>query len=141
MGLDISYYSNIKKYDKSNIDDDEGDNDNLIYIYPTNFKYQLGSLIENSYYDISDSKRNSFCAGSYSGYGYWRNLLAIMAGYGSSENVWKDFYNNMRYYKLKKINGIEIKLKPFYALINFSDCESVIGNEISKELYQNFFRF
>ena len=138
MGLDISYYSKIKE--SKEIEDD---------FYPSiytssngYFIYQLGSLKKDAPYELTEeSEDGSFRAGSYSGYGEWRNKLSVMAGYGDASDVWKDFGSNIRYCKLKKINGEEFKMKPFYELICFSDCEGVIGPEISKKLYQDFLDF
>lgn len=135
MGLDISYYSRITKMEKSSEYFD------VIYIYPQTFIYHLGSLeCDSCYISTENSKYNSFRAGSYSGYNDWRNNLAEMAGYGCAENVWKDF-PNIRYLKLKKIEGEEAKIKPFYELIFFSDCEGCIGPEIAKKLYKDFCDF
>ena len=50
-----------------------------------------------------------FRAGSYVGYGTWRKLLAAFA------------------------DG-----KAFQELINFSDCEGVIGTEVAEKLYNDF---
>lgn len=143
MGLDISYYSNVKLTDRE-VDPDV---DYPIFYteYNSGFKYQLGSLKTNSVYlPTDDCERGSFCAGSYSGYNMWRNELAIIAGYKNDKEVWNDTSfnpNNIRLMKLKKINNEEIIIKPFYELINFSDCEGLIGSEISAKLYQDFVNF
>ena len=135
MGLDISYYSNIKESEVF-------DEDSEITIYSQTFTYQLGSLKQNTSYEpIDGSHLGRFRAGSYSGYNTWRNQLAEMAGYGSAENVWRDFKPNIRYYKLKKLNGEIVDIKPFYELIFFSDCEGFIGPEISSKLYKDFINF
>lgn len=140
MGLDISYYSNIKKQKGGNIKTK----------YNGSFKYQLG-LLRGSYEISEKSEYYGFPCGSYSTYNEWRNNLAIMAGYGSANNVWRDEtfdttikYPNPRLLKLKKLKGEEINIievKPFYELINFSDCEGIIGTEISKKLYKDFVNF
>jgi len=140
MGLDIHYYSNIKEVKKFTGDEDYDDYE--IIINEQYYKYQLGSLCEEFIYDkTNESIEGSFRAGSYSGYNQWRNSLAIMAGYGSSEYVWKNFEKDRRYIKLQKINKKDIKMKPFYELIHFSDCEGYIGTETSKKLYQDFVDF
>lgn len=135
MGLDISYYSNIKESEVF-------DEDSEITIYSQTFTYQLGSLKQNTSYEpIDGSHLGRFRAGSYSGYNSWRNQLAIMAGYESDRSVWDDFDSNVRFTKLKKIEGVNIEVKPFYELIYFSDCEGTIGPEISKKLYNDFVKF
>ena len=71
----------------------------------------------------------SFRAGSYSGYGEWRNDLAIAAGYkGGSEEVW-----------MKADSGDYGG--PFEELINFADNEGVIGPVISQKLYDDFVNY
>ena len=137
MGLDIAYYSKIQEVGKSKSRDDEN-----IHIYGSSFTYQLGSLKENYSYSITEeSESGSFRAGSYSGYNEWRNNLSIMAGYSGASEVWKDFNPDMRYHKLLKLEGKNVRIKPFYELIFFSDCEGYIGPEISKKLYQDFLDF
>lgn len=143
MGLDISYYSKVKLADR----EVDPDIDYPIFYteYNSNFRYQLGSLKNKSIYlPTEDCERGCFGAGSYSGYNMWRNELAIMAGYKNDKEVWNDNRfnpNNLRLMKLKKINNEEVIIKPFYELINFSDCEGLIGPDISAKLYQDFVNF
>ena len=68
-----------------------------------------------------NGKTYSFRAGSYSGYNEWRNTLSeLMLGVSDYE-VW----NNLD----------EYKERPFYYLINFSDCEGIIlGDKLLKLL-------
>ena len=143
MGLDISYYSNVVKSKHQEESDDYDLYDiNDLFTYNPYFKYQLGSLENNTWYSKTvSSVSDGFCAGSYSSYNYWRNDLAIMSGYGSAENVFNSWLKNERYIKLLKLNGSEIKMKPFYELINFSDAEGTIGPEVSAKLYQDFVDF
>ena len=141
MGLDIRYYSNIKELE-SEIDEDDYDEE-VIRVYENDgFDYQLGSLKKNALYIPTDNtETGSFRAGSYGGYNQWRNMLAMMAGYESDESVWNDFDSQLRYIKIKNIEGENIQMKPFYELIYFSDCEGVIGPNISKKLHQDFVDF
>jgi hypothetical protein len=154
MGLDVSYYSKLKKCQRKEDDenDDEYDDYAVNTKYNGDFQYQLGSL--KGVYNLTESSVSGHIScGAYSSYNSWRNELAIMSGYGSAQNVWSDTdfnpclpYINLRYRKLKKINkenaiGEQISIKPFYELINFSDCEGVIGPEISKKLYKDFVDF
>lgn len=142
MGLDISAYSNVEEV----VDIEKYDEDALYDFYYTGnngaFLIQLGKLKKDTYYRISlNSKYHSFRAGSYGGYNNWRKQLAVMAGYGSVQNVWNDFNNDIRYHKLKKIQNEDDHIKPFYLIINFSDCEGFIGPDISKKLYMDFVNF
>jgi hypothetical protein len=136
MGLDISYYSEVIEVENSN------DSEWYFNSEDCHFEYQLGGLKKNTnYISTNDSECDSFGAGSYSGYNYWRNKLSQLAGYDDANSVWQDFNGNLRYLKLKKIEGEVIKMKPFYELIYFSDCEGIIGPEISEKLYADFVDF
>lgn len=143
MGLDIYYYSNLVKYTKTEDEDEDELYDKCaISTFNTDFKYQLGSLEDNTYYmETNLSKNGHFRAGSYGSYGYWRNMLAQMAGYETVEKVWNDFDNHLRLIKLKRLNNETANINPFYELINFSDAEGSIGPEISKKLYDDFVKF
>jgi len=136
MGLDISYSSKVTE-NLGHIDDS--------HYYTCNdkcFLYQLGDLKPKAgYIETSNSEYGGFCAGGYSVYNNWREHLSIMAGYGSPDNVWEDFNSNLRYMKLKKIETGVSCMKPFYELINFSDCEGIIATTICKKLYNDFADF
>jgi hypothetical protein len=58
--------------------------------------------------------------GPYSHYGRWREYLAILAGWQSAEQCF------------------EATSGPFWELINFSDCEGVIGPVAAKKLAEDF---
>lgn len=146
MGLDISYYSKIKKsYLQSNGDDDNEDEcwDNADFKSDNHgFIYQLGDLENDTFYVKGDNtERGHFSAGGYSSYGQWRNELSKMAGYDSANEVWAGFDKALRKIKLHKLNNTEGKMPPFYELIWFSDCEGVICSSISKKLYKDFLDF
>jgi len=145
MGLDISYFSKIEIDEnfKSGVTTPEYYDYDVIYINPQPFDYQLCSLKVDSLYKLTEnSEYDGFRAGSYGWYNTWRNNLAKLAGYETAENVWRDFNREIRRIKLKTIenNNLE-KIKPFYELIFFSDCEGVIGPEICKKLYEDFVNF
>lgn len=142
MGLDISAYSSIKEVtDIENYDIDTLD----VFYYSgnnNNFLVHLGELKTDTYYKIcSNSEYFNFRFGSYGSYNTWRNQLAIMMNYGSAENIWCNFNNSLRCYKLKKLQNKDFVFKPFYLLIYFSDCEGVIPSNICKKLYLDFVDF
>ena len=157
MGLDITYYSNIIKATLVEYDTEEDQEDEFynhdIYTQDNIFNYQLGSLKKITAYDMtSHSETGHISMGSYGGYNSWRNQLAVLAGYVSAKEVWIDIdfdpmktkFYSLRYHNLKKLKNpdYEIKnIKSFYEIINFSDCEAVIGPEISKKLYRDFIDF
>ena len=69
----------------------------------------------------------SFRAGSYSGYGEWRDLLSKVALDMGAADVWD------------KIDGGETyETIPFSEHINFSDADGVIGPVASKKLYNDY---
>jgi hypothetical protein len=61
-----------------------------------------------------------FRAGSYGGYNEWRNSLAAMVG-TTPKTAWAGEYQG-----------------PFAELINFSDCEGVIGATVCRKLAEDF---
>ena len=118
MGLDITAYSNIKKETKrENIDVDEAYEHNWtdFYIHNQQDLYQHIDVDDSYFYSYEDTEHMR--AGSYGGYNSWRNLLRQLA---SSLPLDKDGYY------------------PFYELINYSDCEGVIGTMCSTKLAKDF---
>jgi len=74
----------------------------------------------------SYTERSAFRAGSYSGYNVWRNSLARVAGYSPltdgryDEGAWA------------ATGG------PFWEMINFTDCDGVLGTAVCKKLCADF---
>ena len=124
MGLNISIYKNLKMINKTKINFDKDEQNDYLEIYNQDFKKQLNGsdLIIGEYYDYDCSEE--FHIGSYSGYNYWRNELAKLAGYESDVFVWENVEDGV-----------------FVELINFSDCEGIIGSKTSKKLYDDFCKF
>jgi hypothetical protein len=117
MGLDISAYSKIERV--------EDNYEATIYIRRDVPEMDQAQDIEEGIFtDSNDCESHQFRAGSYSGYGVFRNLLCeIMHGVPSKE-LWL------------KPNVFEGK--EFYNLINFSDCEGFFGPTVSKKLHADF---
>lgn len=121
MGLDITYYSSFKQA----IIPPDTDEDDL-------WDQGFIRLRESDGFDrnegisgwIEPVWAGSFRAGSYSGYGSWRRKLCKLVHGVEIETVWND------------IDAWEGK--PFIELINFSDCEGVIGPETSAKLAKDF---
>lgn len=135
MGLDITAYTKVKLIETlEDIEEWEtkywmADNDTQTdYIYSGYFKdgnYHkewAEGLEPGGVYKYEDC--HSFRAGSYSGYNRWREWLSMLGLGVMPETVWKNakLYEN----------------KPFYRLINFSDCEGIISSKFSKELAKHF---
>jgi len=136
MGLDITYYSNLKKIDCAF--DDDGEPIGVIdyfqaYVNP-DFPGRADEIENKAVYSYDES--DGFRAGSYSGYNAWRESLAKLAGYPEIDT--------------EKI-GIPCKRHdagawkaasgPFWEMIYFSDCEGVIGAAVSAKLADDFAKF
>lgn len=108
MGLDIVYFRQIHPV----LDDG--------YHLSANpaFPGRADEIKDGQYGSLAHSH---FRAGSYSGYNEWRNQLAFLAGYAGAEDAWAN-----------------CTCGPFWELINFSDCEGVIGPVTSAKLAKDF---
>jgi hypothetical protein len=117
MGLDISACSKINKTD--NLDEA------TIFIYRGEpHTDQAKDIEKGTYVEDSEAETRRFRAGSYSGYGVFRNLLSQIALGVDAKTVWVEE---------EKYVG-----KPFYEMINFSDCEGKFGPQISAKLHKDF---
>ena len=81
-------------------------------------------MTNGDYYKTAESEEYDFRAGSYSSYGKFRNSLADVFHHCSARDVWD--------------KESHFKGKPFYELIDFSDCEGVIGPEVCAKLHEDF---
>lgn len=134
MGLDCTAYKNIRQLEESEIDYEEyKDKDGKVleryprngYIFYINpgFPHAAKDIRADVVYGYEEDFR--WRAGSYSGYGEWRNWLATIAGYKGSEDVWD--------------NAKEGDV--FFELINFSDCEGTLGTLVCRKLLNDFIKF
>lgn len=133
MGLDITAYKGATLVevfpDTSNVydvfeDKYPWDGDGQFDLIPHFREYadRISPQVFGGVYQWEDSF--GFRAGSYSGYNRWRNQLSLAMLGVSAETVW----SNEEHYKHQ----------PFYHLINFSDCEGVIGTDLCKRLAKDF---
>jgi hypothetical protein len=125
MGLDISYYSNVKRERDINQNEDYETDSNACF-YPNPEYPERADGLTEGYYSVESG--SGFRAGSYGSYNKWRNSLAQIAGYGSAENAWKQGAGG-------RTSGL------FWELINFSDCEGLIGPVTSAKLAADFARY
>ncbi|MEE9374515.1 MAG: hypothetical protein V3V00_15780 [Saprospiraceae bacterium] len=128
MGLDITAYRNIKLISQT-VTQEEYEklywNELSFYSFISNdFKGRAKDIHDKSAY--SSDEAYSFGAGSYSGYGRWRKWLCENILGAPPIVIW----DNYDHYVENK--------KPFIELIYFSDCEGIIGTEVSKKLYADF---
>lgn len=135
MGLDISAISEIRpvdlpegmeKWTDEYYDWESSEGLQLWSVYKMgHFPRHVEGLPDSELVN-ADGESYSFRAGSYSGYGEWRNDLALAAGYeGGSAGVWE------------KVDNGESGF-PFEELINFPDNDGVIGPIVSQKLYDDF---
>lgn len=143
MGLDISAVSKLEPIEvPEDIElwsdewyDWEQEQDGPIYSVwgSPNFREQSEGM-EDGTYMSRDGESTGFRAGSYSGYGTWRDWLAqatmsgVLGKSGGAEQMWSSADSGD--YGL-----------PFMELINFSDAEGYIGPVASKKLYYDFRRY
>jgi hypothetical protein len=129
MGLDISAYNNIKFVSElpyipdseDEIDWDSVDDDLIVLHQNESFPTHCSDLKDGVY---GGNEVHSFRAGSYSGYSLFRDFLSCtFLGIPSMEQYF---------------HPTEIKNKPFYELVDFTDCDGVIGTELSAKLYKDF---
>lgn len=128
MGLELIAVNKIKKIanfsDNWNdlIDDDE----KKIIRVKVNNSFLSHDYLESGIYIYEGDEMDISC-GSYSTYSYFRNTLSNIAHGVNSNIIW----NNHEKYKGEA----------FYELINFSDCEGVIGPISSAKLLSDFKKY
>lgn len=119
MGLDITGYSKVI------LDDNQSERDMYdIYIdHHKAFPEHSKPFLQGKYYR-TEGLKYGFRAGSYWGYNQWRKQLCNVIYDIDIEEIW-DYPE-------------KYKNKPFFNLINFSDCNGEIGTEMSKSLAKDF---
>ncbi len=126
MGLDITAYERVLRIGGVP-EDDVGDGawgrGNIVLYVNRDFPEQADQITHGEY--RPEGERFAFRAGSYGGYNSWRNLLCRMANGMSADEFWDTPVGN----------------RPFEPLINFSDCEGVIGPDTSALLAQTFAQY
>lgn len=129
MGLDITAYRKLQKLDVVFDADGEPIDPTTrepldyssyvkVHINP-NFPGRADGLEDRGVYSYDESMW--FRAGSYGGYNAWRRDLAALAGY-TDRQAWDGMCEG----------------KPFAELVNFSDCEGVIGASVAAKLAADF---
>lgn len=134
MGLDVTAYSRVVLLEVIEDVDawetkyyDADDPDRMTYVYDDpDFRDRLPPIVADGAYRI-DGEVIDFRAGSYGGYNEWRNQLARLALGVEADQVWADPDAYVG--------------KPFYELIDFSDCEGVIGTDACTRLAADFAAF
>lgn len=142
MGLDITAYRNLRKIDA--VFDVDGEPIDPITREPIDYSLKAYAnndfpgrdegLEDRAIYSAEDSM--GFRAGSYSGYNAWREELAKLAGYTAADYT---IYEQTK--KRHDAGAWASTSGPFWELINFSDCEGVIGPVVSAKLAKDFAEF
>lgn len=144
MGVDITAYKQIKKIEcHFNADgepikpgtDEPMDYDDYEQFYKNpDFPGRADDIEDKGVYSCEDAD-HVFCI-SYGGYNRLRDQLAKVAGYPLGQY---EQYGKM--YDSYCVDCWHGKTGPFSELINFSDCEGVIGTTISAKLAKDFADF
>ncbi len=133
MGLDITAYKGLKKEKDLTKLEDSVDwydfcEENNIEKFNVNIHYpERAKEIDSNFAYSFEGSFGGVRGKSYGGYNRWRNQLAQLAGHPSDEYVWNNYQ--------------ELENKAFIELICFSDCEGIIGTEVSKKLAKDFQEF
>lgn len=134
MGLDITAYRALKP--AADIEFDEyGDPKEYDRYFQarenTHFPGRAEGLTDRAWYEFADS--DGFRAGSYSGYGEWRDNLAQLAGYPARADLRQPHSHSAAAWAAQS--------GPFWELINFADNEGVIGPVVAAKLAKDFAEF
>ncbi|WP_158782806.1 hypothetical protein [Pantoea sp. BAV 3049] len=144
MGLDISAYSGIKKLDARMNGDGEAIDTKTGVLLPQDgmwftawvnpvFPGRAGDIESGAVY----SYENCTCFSiGYARHAGWREKLAEISGYPLAEQV---HYGRVE--KCYLAGALSGECGPFYELINFSDCEGVIGTGVSEKLAKDLAEF
>ena len=120
MGLDITAYEQViylRPYDPNHDTQIDYKTETLLYV-----NQELPQQSDGMLTGIYEFRGKPFCfrAGSYSGYNLWRYKLARLGG-RTPEKIWQNPQPG-----------------PFVELINYSDCEGLIGPQTAAKLYRDF---
>ena len=137
MGLDITAFSDLEKVDPEMYDYDyeEGYDvyskrgvpcDPVVWIRKNEYKPERCEYPDGPYFYEEVTR---FYAGGYTSYGNWRDLLAKLTG--SYEPV---EMSDHPYAEGAWLAGEG----PFLELIDFSDCEGMLGTEVCQKLLKDF---
>ncbi len=146
MGLDITAYSKMKKMDV--LFNNDGEPVDPVTREPVDHYYNVRAnhdfpgrsdgLEDGAYYDYVKSEH--VFAHSYSGYNVWRETLARLAGY-PLDSFLNTFGVQENSHAASAFFGNVPDGAPFVELVNFSDCEGVIGPVVAAKLLRDFQEF
>lgn len=140
MGLGITAYRKLTPAQGNEAFGETGElmyDEGWVQLYANpDFPTQADDIKDDHAYRYEETIR--FHAGSYGGYGRWRDELAELAGYelgeyGAHGRTWSSY--------AAAVWANPQKPGPFVELINFSDCEGTIGAKTSAKLAKDFSDF
>ena len=123
MGLDITAWEVARITPPHEYDGDGCYDSDHVRSFTDAFPHSLRGLEEGRCYLVSGASLR-FRAGSYGGYNNWRELLSLAALDIQPGVIWRD--------------PADWADQPFFELINFSDCQGVIGPEACADLAADF---
>lgn len=127
MGLDITAHRKISLLDLAP-NDDACEHGGFRVFNAAGFASRASDLITDAAY--SSAEQMSFSL-SYGGYNDWRETLARLAGYSAAPDSDDDRHAH-------SAGAWQARGGPFWELINYSDCEGVIGTAVSTKLAKDF---
>ena len=146
MGLDITAYSKLKKLDV--LFNSDGEPVDPVTREPVEDYYKVRAnhdfsgradgLEDGACYSYAESEH--VFARSYSGYNVWRETLARLAGY-QLYSFLNTFGVQENSHSASAFFGNVPDGAPFVELVNFSDCEGVIGPVVAAKLLRDFVEF
>jgi len=131
MGLSITAHSKLGEFVAPEVSEEMEDEGGFIFLFvhKPESSNQSDGIKTGAYRVVDDCEKTRFRAGSYSGYNAWRNDLARIAGYPAPSNGRHDR------------GAWEANGGPFWELINFSDCEGLVGPDTSAKLHNDFLTY
>ena len=142
MGLDVTAYKQLTKLDALFDADGEPVNPATREPYESYFRAGVNhdfpgreeGLEDGSVYSYADSMGG--WSGGYGRYNHWRDDLAKLAGYPLGS--YRQYGNDYPSYCAECWTGAK---GPFSELINFTDCDGVIGHVVAAKLAKDFAEF
>lgn len=130
MGLTITAYNGLS------VASDEAHNV-LNFNIPQSFREQAEDINEFDSYSYKEKMSGVRC--SYSTYNAFRELIAKLAGYPKMS--YKETASSVTVKYAHAAGAWDVSRGPFWELINFSDCEGIIGPKTSAKLVKDFDKF
>ena len=129
MGLDIAAYSGLTKCAQ--------DDDVPSFVAPRNHKHFRGRADEiEPGARYTWEKADGFRAGSYGGYNNWREQLAKLAGYPAVAE-----FEGKPVDQPHSAGAWSAAGGPFWELIEFTDCDGILGASVCGKLLMDFREF